>query len=518
MKADTCELDQFRYEIDRSLAGHTASVKEAVIVNDVSADDRVNRELLARTGLDVRSLMAVPLIGKGRLIGVVEVLNKIDGDFDELDIDVMTGLNNQMAVAIDNAHLVRELRREALERKMLYDVGVNLAGALELEDLLKNILQSIARVVPYAAAGVFLIDPAEGDMEAIYSEGYSEEARKTLHVKMGQGLVGHVAKTGKGVIVRDVTVDPYYIESDPETKSEIVAPIKVGDRVVGVLNMESHQLGAYNDHSLALIQAFATHAAISLERARMHESMINAQKIEEQLNVARTIQRTFLPDLPPAVEGYDVHGRNVSSGEVGGDYFDYIRIVDQQYGLTIADVSGKGVPAALIMATFRASLIAEIRNNYSIRTICEKVNRLMVESVEPGNYVTAVYGVLDSHNHIFTYANCGHNHPFILRHDGSVVYLNEGGPILGVTAEGKFEEQALFLNPGDIIVMYTDGVTEVFDENGEEFGVERLVEVVRSDRKKSSAEVEQAIYSAVQKYAAPSHVFDDFTTLIARRV
>lgn len=517
LKDSDNEVLTYRWQIGESLAAYAARFKEAIVVNNAAEDDRVNQAICGPSGVAIRSLLAVPLIGKGHMIGVVEAINHRNGEFTDTDLDILTGLNNQMAVAIDNAHLMRELQREALERKLLYDASLNLSTSLELKEVLQDILHSLKQVVAYNVGGVFLIDPETGDIDSIFTEGYDSEMDYQLHLKVGQGLVGTVANSGIGVIVPDVSQDPRYISANDATRSEICAPIKMGERVVGVINLESERPNAYDEHSLMLITAFASHAAIALERARLHESMMAGRKLEEQLNVARQIQQTFLPDKPPSISGYEIFATNISSGQVGGDYFDYIRIVDSQYGLVVADVSGKGVPAALIMASFRASLIAEIRNNYSIRTICNKVNTLMVESLEPGNYVTAVYGVLDSSNHIFTYSNCGHNLPILLRASGEVHYLSEGGPVMGVTPQGIFEEQALFMHPGDVIVMYTDGVTEVFDKTGEEFGLERLVSLVKKNQTKSAEAIEQLVYDEVFEFAAPLHTFDDFTIMIVKR-
>ncbi|MDH4158583.1 MAG: serine/threonine-protein phosphatase, partial [candidate division Zixibacteria bacterium] len=220
----------------------------------------------------------------------------------------------------------------------------------------------------------------------------------------------------------------------------------------------------------------------------------------------------------PQVSGYAICGRNVPSGQVGGDYYDFIRIVDGQMGIAIGDVVGKGIPAALIMASFRASMIAEIRNNYSIRTICEKVNSLLVESLNPGNFVTAVYGVLDSRNHILTFCNCGHNQPILLRNSGEVEFLKEGGPVLGVTDGAIFEERPLFLNTGEVVVFFTDGVTEVFDRDGREFGVTSLLEVIKLNKSKSAAAILQAVHEAVIGFAAPDHPFDDLTMIVLKRL
>ncbi|MCK4461342.1 MAG: serine/threonine-protein phosphatase, partial [candidate division Zixibacteria bacterium] len=235
-------------------------------------------------------------------------------------------------------------------------------------------------------------------------------------------------------------------------------------------------------------------------------------------SIAREIQESFLPRVHPDIPGYDLYGRNIPSFEVGGDYYDFIKIVEGQYGIAIGDVSGKGIPASLIMASFRASLIAEIRNNYALRTICRKVNNLLYESVRPGSFVTAVYGVLDSKNHVFTFANCGHCLPILLRSDGSVEYLREGGPLFGVTPEAEYEERPVYINPGDIIYLYTDGISEVFDRDDEELGLDRLTDIVRENRERPSAEILDAVYLAVRQFASPEHVFDDLTMIVVKRL
>jgi phosphoserine phosphatase RsbU/P len=518
MKADIGRVATYRRELGQGVLDWVAQFREPVVINDAAGDPRVEYENAERMQIDIRSLISVPLIAKGHMIGVVEAFNKNNGGFTPADLDTLIGLNNQIAVAIDNAHLYRMAQREALEKNLLYEVGKKLSGSLDLDELLETIMDSLKQVVRYDAAGVFLINPEENEVDSIYARGYDSEVDPHLQLKVGQGLIGHVARDGQPVIVPDVSKDERYFNSRPETHSEIVVPMMLDDRIIGVLNLESNHLQAFGQHDLQLIEAFASQAAVSVERARNHTRLLESKKIEEQLNIAREIQRSFLPVADPDIKDYDVAGRNVSSGQVGGDYFGFIDIVDGQTGVAIADVSGKGVPAALIMASYRASLIAEIRNNYSIRTICEKVNRLMCESIKPGNFVTAVYGVLDSVNDVLTFANCGHNLPFVLRASGEVAYLREGGPVMGVDRTATYREQPIYLKVGDIAVLYTDGVTEVFNADGVEFGLERLIEVVRANRNLSSAEIEEVIYQTVHSYAGPEHVFDDLTMLVIKRL
>jgi len=518
MSCGDCEMITIEREPDTGIVGWVLEHCEPVITNDAAGDSRVDREMSNVTGITARSLLALPLIGRGKLIGVVEAINKLEGDFDETDLDILRGLNNQIAVAVDNTYLFREARREALEKDLLYETGKILSGKLELEEVLAAILESLKKVVTYESGGVFLCNNDGVDLDAIYSVGYDPNSESSLHLKCGEGLVGASATTGEEIIVSNVDDDPRYIATNPRTRSEVVVPIKVDERVIGVINLESPEQGAYDERHVSLISAFASQAGISIERARLHASNLEAQKLEAQLGVARETQRTFLPNRDPEVTGYDITGRNTPSGQVGGDYYDFIKIVDNHLGVAIADVSGKGMPAALVMASFRASLIAEIRNNYSIRTIGEKVNSLLCESLEPGAYVTGVYGVLDATNHIFTFSNFGHNPPLLLRQSGEVELLTEGGLVLGVVQGATFDERALMLLPGEIILMYTDGVTEVFDDDDREFGRAGLTEVLKANRDRSSAEIADAIQEAVARFASYRRASDDVTLLVIKRL
>ncbi len=507
----------FYRELGQGVVGWVAEYKEPVIINNVTEDSRIDAEMWKNVDLDMRSLISIPLIGRGHMIGVIEAINKIDGEFTDTDLDILIGLGNQIAVAIDNANLYRRAKREALEKSLLYEIGKKLSSTLSLDQVLKEIVNALMQAVDFKCGGVFIINPEREEVDSVYVVGYDTQAEADIHLKFGQGLVGQVARTGKPIIVPDVSKDQNYIHLNSQTRSEMVVPIELNGKIIGVFNVESVELNAYDDEALALVSTFATQAAVSIERARLHEQVVANQGLLQQLNIARQIQKSFLPKADLKLKGYDISGINVSSGQVGGDYYDFIRIVEQQTGIAIGDVSGKGIPAALLMASFRASLIAEIRNNYSIRTICHKVNRLLCESMDPGNFVTAVYGVLDSKNHVLTFSNCGHNLPVLLRDNGTIEYLREGGPVMGVTPNAEYEERPLYLGTGDVVVLYTDGVVEVFDSSGEEFGLDRLIDVIKANRLKSASEIQDAIRKAATAFASPTHVFDDLTMIVLKR-
>ncbi|MDH4223786.1 MAG: GAF domain-containing protein [candidate division Zixibacteria bacterium] len=302
--------------------------------------------------------------------------------------------------------------KEALEAQILLDVARLISSSLDLDEVLELMLDSLKRMLKYDAAAIFLIDKKKQEVGEIKTRGYDLALEQDLILKVGQGLVGWVAEHKEPVIVQDVEKDSRYIQARHETKSEIVVPIMTDQRIIGVFNLESNEVNSYSSDDLNLLTAFASHCAVAIERTRLHKEILIKHKLEEELLIARRIQESFLPHKDPVLSGFDISGINISSEQVGGDYYDFIPIVENQIGIAIGDVSGKGIPASLIMASFRASLIAEIRNNYAIRTIFFKVNNLLYESIERENYVTAVYGVLNVENKIFTFSNAGHNPPF----------------------------------------------------------------------------------------------------------
>jgi sigma-B regulation protein RsbU (phosphoserine phosphatase) len=508
---------ELELEMGEGIAGWVAEHIQPVISNRVKDDPRYCPELEERIGFSINSLICVPLLRRGRLIGVATALNKTKGkEFSQEDLELFSSLADQIAIALDNSYLFGRLKKKTLETQTLLEVEKSLSSTLNLNELLELILDSLLKVVKFDAVAIFLIDESKQEIEHIKARGFDPLLEPDLQLKIGEGVAGWAAKTKESLIVPNVKEDSRYIEARVETKSGMVVPIVSQDRVIGVFSLESDQLNSYDHDDLELLEAFASLAAISIERARQHEEILEKRRLEEELSIAKRIQQSFLPQKKPQLPGFDISGINVPSEEVGGDYYDFIPIIENQIGIVIADVSGKGIPAALIMASVRAGLIAEIRNNYAIRSIMGKVNNLLFESTASDTYVTAVYGVLDPKNRIFTFSNAGHNAPILRRADGEMKYLTEGGMALGMFENSKYEERPLGISPGEIIVFYTDGVTEARNESQEEFGTRRLKQVISDSHELSAGQIQENIHNAVKEFTGISHQEDDLTMIVVK--
>jgi serine phosphatase RsbU (regulator of sigma subunit) len=416
-----------------------------------------------------------------------------------------------------NAVLVEALNRNDLELDLLQETGELLATSMGLRQVLKAIVEALKKLITFDAVGIFILDPNREQIEEIFSFGYrSTTTKEMLGVKAGKGLVGWVIENGKPLIVPDVGKDPRYIESRRRTRSELVIPLFSGGEVIGAFNIESNHPRAFTASDLDIVWSFANQAAVSVVRAQLYDEAIEQHKLKDELHIAKRIQESFLPDEFPAIPGFDLDAVNISSTEVGGDYYDFVPIVENQIGIAIADVAGHGVPAALIMASYRASLLAEIRNNYAIRTIMKKVNNLICESVKRGEFVTAVYGVLDTRNRVFTFANAGHNPPLLLRKSGKVEPLREGGLTLGILPDRDYEERPIYIDSGDILILYTDGITEAANAKDELFGTERLIALVKEHRNLPARQMRQRIMEAVLSYRSVDSPHDDLTLMLVK--
>jgi len=464
-----------------------------------------------------RSALVLPLYRRGEVFAAIECLDKNgEGGFTAEDVDRLDVAGEHVAFALDNALLYLETERRALEKEVLLEVTTTLSATLDLDEAIEQILKSLRQIVDYDAAALYLVNPKTQALELANEAGYPSGCEEAFGLMVGQGIVGWVAKTGEPAIVPDVAGDTRYVVARPETRSELAAPLRVGGRTIGVFNLESDRPDAYHEGHLELVTALAAQAAITVERARLTRELLERRRLEKELAIAREIQLSFLPETAPKIPGFDLAGTTIAHDEVGGDYYDFIPISDTRLGIAIADVSGKGIPAALIMAGFRMSLLAEVRNEFAIRAVMRKVNRLLFESTDRDKFVTSLYGVLDHKNRVFIFSNAGHNPPVLFRRDGPIEYLSDGGVALGVLAESDYDDRPVALRPGDVLVMFTDGISEAEAPSGEHFGLGRIERLVESMLDQSAGAILAALVDRVQEWSGTRGQSDDLTLVVLK--
>src|SRR5256714_10864838 len=412
--------------------------------------------------------------------------------------------------------------------RMLLDITKTISRSLDLQEVLNLVMDTLDSVIPYDAAGIYLVkcsrpfnewDGSPDETCVFHTEavrGYDIADLQELRLKMGEGLIGHVALRGKPFVSPDVRNEPRYINARAGTRSEMVAPIISNKEVIGVFDLESDDLNAYSKDDLEVLMLLASQVAIIIEKVMLHEQMIEKQRLETQLEVARQVQLELLPGRDPQLESFDISAYNFPTEEVSGDYYDWVRIYDDQIGIVIADVSGKGVPAALLMAFLRASLRAATHIGYAPHISMSKVNYLLWESIERNQFVTAFYGVLDASNKTLAYTNAGHNPPLLMNAHGNVRFEERGGVPLGMFRDSRYYEYFATIEPGQMLVLYTDGVTEAINPSGEEYGGQRLVAAALRGRHLSARELIELIHRDVIDWTDGRGAHDDVTFFIIK--
>jgi sigma-B regulation protein RsbU (phosphoserine phosphatase) len=410
--------------------------------------------------------------------------------------------------------------------RMLLDITKKISRSLDLQEVLNLVMDTLDSLIPYDAAGIFVLqcldrelvpegeEPCTFKSEAV--RGYDIDELSDLHLKLGEGFIGSVAVSGAPIISHDVRNDPVYINARDRTRSEMVAPIISNDEVIGVFDLESDELNAYSNDDLEVLLLLASQVAIIIEKVMLHEQLIEKKRLEGQLEVARQVQLELLPAHDPEIAGYDISAYNFPTEEVSGDYYDWVKIFEDQIAIVIADVSGKGVPEAILMAFLRASLRAASHIGYATHISMSKVNYLLWESIERNQFVTAFYGILDALKGTLAYSNAGHNPPLLVNAAGTSRYIDKGEQPLGMFRETRYHEYYLEFEPGDVLVLYTDGATEASSPSGEEFGRERLAQAVKEIYDRPAREMIASLQLAILEWTDNKGANDDVTFFIIK--
>ena len=465
--------------------------------------------------------VAVPLLRGDRMLGALEVAYLTDpGPRLDDEEAALRSVADHLAIALDVGRLLRAQTRRARELGLLVEIARKISSHLDLGEVLETIVEAINELIPADAIGIFLI----GDGDTLREEtlrGYDLHRVDAARLAVDRGILGWVARSGQPIIVPDVREDGRYVAARDSTRSEMAAPLSYEGRVIGVVNLESDRENAFGGRDMRRLTTFADQAAISIMNAWLHAEALEKRRLDDQLLVARDIQTALLPREDPRIPGHVLRGRNIPSSAVGGDYFDFVPMSGDRWAVVVADVSGNGIPASLIMASFRAELRAELRRADDPPLVLARVNRVLAGELEPDYFVTAFLGVYEPVTGKLVYCSGGHEPALLLRRTGEVEPLAAGGLLLGVFADAEYRGADARLGPGDRLVLYTDGLTDAEGAGEAPLGEEGLVRLLRSLEAEGVAPegLPDALLERLPDRAAPpASEVDDRTLVILSRL
>lgn len=440
---------------------------------------------------------------------------------EEKRIEITSGVG--MSAGAVREPIDRDVLRDPFHRlQVLYQVADSLRAETDPDDLLRKIMDILwTTVAPYRGI-ILLVDEKDGGLEPVVvrtRDGHTQE------INISRGIVERSMREQVAILVSDAPSDLRFSSNESVVasgiRSAICSPLVHKGEVLGVLYLDSQEAGTvyYTNDELELITGIANQAAMAITNARLHRQSIERQKLEKELEIAREIQTNLLPREYPRVEGVTFAAMSQPARQVGGDYYDFVPLGDGRTALVVADVSGKGVPAAILTATIRASIRLEAAHmgcGKPVADIVSAINQWTCRDATNNMFVTMVFVVYDPATREITYTNAGHCFPLLFKPDGEFRMLDTGGCFLGIMDVMEYESASFVVEEGDTLVLYTDGVTDAHNSDCQIFGNERLVEVIRANLDLSAEELRDELYEATLVFRGAQDQFDDLTILVAK--
>jgi serine phosphatase RsbU (regulator of sigma subunit)/pSer/pThr/pTyr-binding forkhead associated (FHA) protein len=403
---------------------------------------------------------------------------------------------------------------------LISKVGVTLLASATLSETLNQIASLVFEAVPSDRCLIMMRDEGGEELKVAVARLRDREG-EVGEIRVSRHVLEEVVGQGKSVLTSDAQHDPRFASSTMTIqgiRSVLAVPLGVGAKVFGIIYADSPIAeGRFTEDHLKVLTTLASVAAIRVENARLLEEQMNRERLEHELQLASEIQQRFQPTSPPIVLGYELQGISFSCYEIGGDYYDFIEREDGRLVVALGDVSGKGTAAALLMSSLHAAVHAQAASHSSLVETISNVNRYLAENIPSNRFVTLFYAELDPKSGSLSFVNAGHNPPLIVHESGTLEHLAAGGLPLGIIPNAEYKEGRTQLQPGDVLVIYSDGVSEAVDPGGEEFGPDRLYHVVAQNLKASASGIRDRIEAALSKFAQGTPANDDITLVIVKR-
>lgn len=500
-----------RIKVSEGIVGRAVQTRRSVLVNEVQRDPAYIQTLPA-----VRSELAVPLIFKNRVIGVIDLEAPWSGFFTEQHQNLLELLGGRIAVAIENARLYRHSLRQARALQSLNEISREISSVLVLNELLRKIVTITKRLINYDRFSILLADESSRTFNAVISIKRDQSTPEKFTVHYDQGIVGVAAASRRAVIVPDVGQDARVVFVDPEMKSELAVPLIYRERVIGVADLVSAQKGYFNEEHTRIFSTLAPQIAVAIENARLYERVVRSEaRMERDLERAREIQMHLMPPANPTVPGLEVGARFRPARELGGDLYDFFDYGKDLHVLTIGDVSGKGAPAALYGALAIGTLRSLVPQRLTPAAMLKKLNTLLLERKIEGHFITLTYCVWNPKSRSLRLANAGMPLPILVRGRRMHAIRAEGVP-LGLLDQVEYEETSLTIEKGDLLAMYSDGLVEGVNPRREEFGTRRLENLLRGHAHHRISEIIEKAFKEIASFEQGRPSRDDQTLLLIR--
>ncbi len=504
-------MEHWRIPWGEGITGTAAATGRAVRVGDVQKDPRYLNAVEA-----VRSELAVPLMVGGKAIGVLDIQSHEVDYFTPEQQSILTLLATRIASAIENARLFERVRNQADTLLLLNEVGREASSVLEVEEVLRRAAELAKRIIDYQIFSILLYDDADKVFRHRVTVKFGQRIQEKHAVPAHEGLVGAAATLGRAVVVPDVSHDPRYLMVNPETRSELAVPLLSKGRVIGVMDLESPQLNYFTPDHVQALSILAASLAVSIENARLYEQLARDEsRLERDLNAARRLQGALLPRMPGTDSGLDIAARVVSSRELCGDIYDFLRYGPQELAMAMGDVSGKGSAAALYGAAAIGIMRSLGPNKLVPAQMLHDMNQLIVERRIEGRFMTMCFATWHRGKRKLRIANAGQEEPILL-HKGECKKIHLEGFPLGMFEDVTYEEVNMVLDPGDVLAFYSDGISDTQNFDKEFYGTDRLIDFIGTHAHEPASAIADRVLEQVELFSGTAHAFDDRTLVVLK--
>ena len=545
------EVERMRIKLGRGIVGQAAQERRSILVQDVS---QVDNYIVANP--NVRSELAVPLIVKNRVIGVIDLQSELPGYFTAEHQRLLELTASRMAIAVENARLYTRVSRQAQTLSVLNEISREITSILDLDDLLERIGHLMKRVIDFQMFTILLWSDRTERFDHRFSSRFGERITREHNVQLGEGIIGHAAQMRTPVLVPDVRKDPRYIVANPEVRSELSVPLLYKGKVIGVIDLEHTKVNYYNEDHQTTLSTLAAQVAISIANARLYQRIHEEeQRLERDLAMAREVQLRLLPSTPPQPRHAEIAAAFLPARSIGGDVYDFIEYgppgnelyqtsQPERIAIMLGDVSGKAAPAALYAALVSGVLRSLAARHLPPAELLAELNNQLQERKLDSQYVTMLMGLWNDDTRTLQIANAGSVQPLYVTNVANAAIASSGGKkrqpstaecaeasrgvrVSTIEAEGfplgmfpnaEYEEFSIAANPGDLLVFFSDGIVDAENAEGEMFGTDRLSAVLREHPSacNSAQTTVDAILAEVAAFQSGTAHFDDETLVVLR--